>query len=78
MTPDQYAAGVVAEITKSSPKSRFWYGKQTGMIWAVSTFLPHTFWDFLFYRMFNLKALAAAVKNGGGSPKIVANGKTSS
>jgi len=63
----------VAEITKSSPKSWFWYGKQTGMIWTMSTFLPHTFWDYLFYRMFNLKALAAAVKSGGG-PKAIANG----
>lgn len=45
------------------------------MIWTMSTFLPHTFWDFLFYRMFNLKALAAAVKRGEGSPKIVANGE---
>ena len=35
------------------------------MIWMMSTFLPHTFWDFLFYRMFNLGTLAAAVKRGG-------------
>lgn len=34
------------------------------MIWMMDTFLPHTFWDFLFYRMFNLKTLAAAVKGG--------------
>ena len=74
ITPDQYAAGVVTEITKSRPKSWFWYGKQTTMIWTMSTFLPHTFWDFLFYRMFNLKILAAVVK-GGGPLKAGAAGK---
>ena len=77
ITTDQYAAGVVAEITKSRPKSRFWYGKQTTMIWTITTFLPHTFWDFLFYRMFNLKILAAVVKGGGPLKGVAAGKKTS-
>ena len=76
ITPDQYAAGVVAEITKPRPRSWFWYGKQTTMIWMMSTFLPHTFWDFLFYRMFNLKTLAAAVKNKGPLEANAASKKT--
>lgn len=77
ITPDQYAEGVVAEITKPRPRSWFWYGKQTTMIWMMSTFLPHTFWDFLFYRMFNLKLLAAAVKGGGAFKAGAASKKTS-
>lgn len=35
------------------------------MIWSMHTFLPHTFWDWLFYGMFKFQKLEEAVKKDG-------------
>ncbi|KAI4289982.1 MAG: hypothetical protein L6R35_000744 [Caloplaca aegaea] len=57
-SPEQYAAGVVAEITKVSPRAWFWHGKLTSMVWWMTTFLPQTAFDGIFYRDFKLGTLA--------------------
>ncbi|RAH42803.1 NAD(P)-binding protein [Aspergillus brunneoviolaceus CBS 621.78] len=58
MTPEEYAKGVIEEIVKPSSKAWFWYGNATTLVWFFSTFLPHTAFDWLFYRWFNLEKLA--------------------
>ncbi|RAK75028.1 NAD(P)-binding protein [Aspergillus fijiensis CBS 313.89] len=58
MTPEEYAKGVIEEIVKPSPKAWFFYGNAPTLVWFFSTFLPHTAFDWLFYRWFNLEKLA--------------------
>lgn len=57
-SPQDYAAGVIAEITKASPRAWFWHGKLTSMVWLMTTFLPQTAFDGMFYRDFKLGTLA--------------------
>jgi len=63
ITPQAYAVKVVAEAMKVSPQAWLWHGSQTGIVWFVDTFLPRTFWDLLFWRMFEFKKLIMQVKN---------------
>ncbi|KAI2602116.1 hypothetical protein GGR54DRAFT_536234 [Hypoxylon sp. NC1633] len=67
MTTDQYAAGVVKEILKKSPAPWFWFGASVGIIRFIDTFLPRTFWDWFFGRMFNLGQLAESQRD---KPKL--------
>lgn len=62
-SPQDYAAGVVAEITKASPRAWFWHGKLTSMVWLMTTFLPQTAFDGMFYRDFKLGMLAGKQDN---------------
>ncbi|KAF2685184.1 NAD(P)-binding protein [Lentithecium fluviatile CBS 122367] len=55
-----YASNVVAQSLKSSPKAWFWYGSATTIIRFFDTFAWRTFFDFVFYREFNLGKLKAA------------------
>ncbi|RAH71712.1 short chain dehydrogenase [Aspergillus aculeatinus CBS 121060] len=64
MTPEEYAKGVIEEIVKPSPKAWFWYGNATTLVWFFRTFLPHTAFDWLFYRWFNLEKLAIRFREG--------------
>lgn len=57
-SPEDYAAGVIAEITKASPRAWFWHGKLTSLVWWMTTFLPQTAFDGMFYRDFKLETLA--------------------
>ncbi|PKX88902.1 short chain dehydrogenase [Aspergillus novofumigatus IBT 16806] len=64
ITPDQYAAGVVKEILKKSPAPWFWFGASSGLIRCIDAFLPRTFWDWFFGRLFNLGKLADLQSGG--------------
>ncbi|CAI7633313.1 unnamed protein product [Penicillium discolor] len=64
ITPDQYAAGVVKEILKKSPVPWFWFGASSGTIRCIDAFLPRTFWDWFFGRLFNLGKLAELQSGG--------------
>ncbi|CRL21973.1 Short-chain dehydrogenase/reductase SDR [Penicillium camemberti] len=64
ITPEQYAAGVVKEILKKSPVPWFWFGASSGMIRCIDAFLPRTFWDWFFGRLFNLGKLAELQSGG--------------
>ncbi|KAJ5635343.1 short chain dehydrogenase [Penicillium longicatenatum] len=64
VTPDQYATGVVKEILKKSPAPWFWFGASSGTIRFIDAYLPRTFWDWFFGRLFNLGKLADS--NSGG------------
>ena len=57
-SPEDYAAGVITEITKASPRAWFWHGKLTSTVWWMTTFLPQTAFDGMFYRDFKLGTLA--------------------
>ncbi|KAK5996472.1 Short-chain dehydrogenase RED1 [Cladobotryum mycophilum] len=59
ITPAQYATSVVAEITKENPKAWFWTGARVGEFWFGDTFLPRTYWDWLFKREFKLQKLVS-------------------
>ncbi|KAJ5611895.1 hypothetical protein N7528_009000 [Penicillium herquei] len=61
VTPDQYATGVVKEILKKSPAPWFWFGASSGTIRFIDAYLPRTFWDWFFGRMFNLGKLAGTI-----------------
>ncbi|KAI1125554.1 hypothetical protein F5Y10DRAFT_246809 [Nemania abortiva] len=56
----EYAANVVAHSLKSSPAAWFWYGSSSRIIRFFDTFAWRTFWDFVFYRQFNLNKLRVA------------------
>ncbi|KAI0532999.1 hypothetical protein GGR58DRAFT_488365 [Xylaria digitata] len=56
----EYAANVVAQSLKSSPAAWFWYGSSTRVIRFFDTFGWRTFFDFVFYRDFNLGKLRMA------------------
>lgn len=56
----EYAANVVGQSLKSTPSAWFWYGRATGIIRFFDTVAPRTFWDFVFYRDFNLAKLKTA------------------
>ncbi|KAK0615694.1 short chain dehydrogenase [Bombardia bombarda] len=58
-TPAEYARNVVGEVTKKSPSAWFWTGATTGIVRFGDTFLPKTFWDWMFTREFNLNKLRA-------------------
>ncbi|RAH54237.1 short chain dehydrogenase [Aspergillus piperis CBS 112811] len=62
ITPEQYARGVVDQLLKPSPAAWVWYGAQTGIVRWCDMLLPRTFWDWLFYHMFNFEKLANAVR----------------
>ncbi|CAI7568691.1 unnamed protein product [Penicillium crustosum] len=64
ITPDQYAAGVVKEILKKSPVPWFWFGASSGMIRCIDAFLPRTFWDWFFGRLFRLGKLVELQSGG--------------
>ncbi|KAI1358230.1 hypothetical protein F5Y08DRAFT_322364 [Xylaria arbuscula] len=55
-----YAANVVAQSLKSSPTAWFWYGSSTRIIRFFDTFGWRTFFDYFFYRDFNLEKLRKA------------------
>ncbi|KAF2644244.1 NAD(P)-binding protein [Massarina eburnea CBS 473.64] len=55
-----YASNVVAQSLRASPKAWFWYGSATTIIRFFDTFAWRTFFDFVFYREFNLGKLRAA------------------
>ncbi|KAI0430784.1 hypothetical protein F5Y09DRAFT_306868 [Xylaria sp. FL1042] len=59
----EYAANVVAQSLKSSPSAWFWYGGSSGIIRFFDMFAPRTFWDFFFYRDFNLEKVRTAHRN---------------
>ncbi|KAI0808630.1 hypothetical protein GGR55DRAFT_200445 [Xylaria sp. FL0064] len=59
----EYAANVVAQSLKSSPSAWFWYGSSSGIIRFFDTFAPRTFWDWFFYRDFNLEKVRTAHRN---------------
>ncbi|TGJ82157.1 hypothetical protein E0Z10_g6605 [Xylaria hypoxylon] len=56
----EYAANVVAQSLKSSPTAWFWYGSSTSVIRFFDTFGWRTFFDFVFYREFNLGKVRTA------------------
>ncbi|RFU78520.1 short-chain dehydrogenase reductase sdr [Trichoderma arundinaceum] len=56
-SPQEYAKSVVNEVTKVNPRAWFWTGARSGFVWFGDTFLPKTFWDWVFSREFNLAKL---------------------
>ncbi|RYP54382.1 hypothetical protein DL768_000799 [Monosporascus sp. mg162] len=56
----EYATNVVAHSLKSSPSAWFWYGKTTSIIRFFDTFGWRTFFDWVFWRDFNLGKLKTA------------------
>ncbi|KAL5341459.1 short chain dehydrogenase [Aspergillus crustosus] len=56
--PAEYARAVVAEGTKQRPRSWFWTGATTSLVWFGDTFLPRWIWDWLFMREFQLNRLS--------------------
>jgi short-subunit dehydrogenase len=56
MEADVYAAAVVANALRRSPRSRFWKGHSTMKVWLVS-FLWHTFPDKVFLEASGLDKL---------------------
>ncbi|KAI4259121.1 MAG: hypothetical protein LQ352_000915 [Teloschistes flavicans] len=69
-SPEDYAAGVITEITKASPRAWFWHGKLTSTVWWMTTFLPQTAFDGMFYRDFKLGTLAGKQQDGKIKPSI--------
>ncbi|KAL1648861.1 NADPH-dependent 1-acyl dihydroxyacetone phosphate reductase [Diplodia intermedia] len=63
MPSDDYAKSVVSKVLKSSPPKWVWEGNKSWAVWFLSTFLPKSIMDAVFFRMFNLWKLIGTTRS---------------